>query len=156
MVRPLAVSGIGAATQLEDYSWSTMPSRNSVLIVENDAVEMSVAADEARSIGFNTIHLYDTASKAQFFLEKCLREQHSMPDVIVLDLDLEHESGYDLVRFRRANSEMMSVPLLVWSALGDHYREICVIFKVTAFIPKWQGREALGEALSVHSTPSAA
>ena len=125
-----------------------MPSQRSALIVENDTVDMSVAANVARSIGINTVLVYNTASKAQFFLEQCLREECAMPDFIVLDLDLEHESGFDLVRFRRTHPKLMSVPLVVWSVLGDHYRELCDIFKVTAFIPKWQGKEALRDALA--------
>jgi CheY-like chemotaxis protein len=125
-----------------------MLKQKSVLIVENDATDTSVAANVARSIGIDAVLVYNTASKAQFFLEQCLREECAMPDVIVLDLDLEHESGFDLVSFRRTHPKLMSVPLIVWSVLGDHYRELCDIFKVTAFVPKWQGKEALRDALT--------
>lgn len=123
-----------------------MPPKN-MLIVENDPQDAAIVADVARSLELSQIHAYVTASRALFHLEKGLLGEIALPDIIVLDLDLEHESGYDLLRFWRMTKKLSDIPMLVWSGLGDHHREICDIFKVNGFVGKWQGKGALKEGL---------
>jgi len=70
-----------------------------------------------------------------------------LPIAIVVDLDLGLDSGYELLRFRHATPAMSNVRIIVWTQLGDENREICELFGVEFYIPKWKGTEALQEAL---------
>jgi DNA-binding response OmpR family regulator len=65
----------------------------------------------------------------------------------VLDLDLGYESGFELLRFWHSNPQLAKVPVVVWTILGDHYREICGMFKVAAYIDKGDGLAELRKAL---------
>jgi CheY-like chemotaxis protein len=133
-------------------------SRKNLLIIENNPKDVAIATEVARTIDVNQVQAFTTASRAQFFLEKCLGGEMQLPDIILLDLDLEHESGYDLLRFWRTSPGLTKTPLLVWSVLGEHHQEICEVFKVTGYVGKWQGKEALKErlleCLANGSTPS--
>lgn len=128
---------------------SVMPSQKSILIVEDDAEDMARAVSVVRSLGVESVHPYGTAAQAQFFLEKCLAGEHSVPDAIILDLDLGQESGYELLRFWRTSPGLAGMAVVVWSGLGDHYRDLCDLFRVNVFIPKWKGADALKDALSL-------
>lgn len=124
-----------------------MPALNSLLIVEDDAVDALSAAGVARTIGLEHLRTFNSVSCSISFLQGCAEGRVSLPDVILLDLDLGQESGYELLRIWRTTSQLSKIPLVVWSGLGDHHKELCDIFKVTAFVPKWQGKDALRQAL---------
>lgn len=136
-----------------------MPALNSLLIVEDDAVDVLSAASVARTLGLEHSRTFNSVARAISFLQGCLEERTSLPDVILLDLDLGQESGYELLRIWRTTSRLSKVPLLVWSGLGDHHQELCDVFKVTAFVAKWRGKDALRKALLMcleHQHPPAA
>ena len=48
-----------------------------------------------------------------------------LPDLIILDLDLGYESGFELLRFWHRNSELSSIRLIVWTAMGEEQQHIC-------------------------------
>ena len=85
-------------------------------------------------------------------IEQGLRGERSLPDAIILDLNLldlnlGHENGYEaLLQWRTiwANSAMR---MIVWSALAEHNAQLCALFHVDAFVSKWKGEAALHEAL---------
>jgi CheY-like chemotaxis protein len=85
---------------------------------------------------------------ARNYLEGCLKGERPLPDGIVLDLDLGYESGYELLRYWHSTPPLSSVPVIVWSILGEDQREMCRLFKVDRFVAKWEGEEAFREALS--------
>lgn len=129
------------------YSIFLMIEQNSLLIVEDDAVDVLSAASVARTLGLEHLRTFNSVSRAISFLHGCIEGRTSLPDVILLDLDLGQESGYELLRNWRTNPQLSKIPLVIWSALGDHHRELCEIFKVTAFVPKWKGKDTLRQAL---------
>ena len=66
----------------------------------------------------------------------------------MLDLDLGYESGFELLRFWHGNPQLAKIPVVVWTILGDQYREICEMFKVSAYIDKAAGIAPLRKALA--------
>jgi hypothetical protein len=52
-----------------------------------------------------------------------------------------------LLRFWHGNPQLAQIPVIVWTILGDHYREICEMFKVSGYIDKGAGGAALRKAL---------
>lgn len=124
-----------------------MPASCTLLLVEDDPADALIAADVARTLGMNELRGFSSVSPAISFLEKCLEGRASLPCVILLDLDLGQESGYELIRMWRLTPTLSQIPLLVWSVLGQHHRELTEIFKVTTFVPKGTGKNALREGL---------
>lgn len=118
-----------------------------VLVVDNSPDDLLLAVKTARSAGFTEIDARSSLESAQSWLEKRLQGTLPLPIAIVVDLDLGLDSGYELLRFRHATPAMSNVQIIVWTQLGDENRQICELFGVEFYIPKWKGAEALQEAL---------
>jgi DNA-binding response OmpR family regulator len=119
-----------------------------VLIVEDQPNDLRIAAAAATESGFTDVEARSTAAAARDFLEKSLEGTRGLPDAIVLDLDLGYESGFELLRFWHSNPQFSQVPVVVWTILGAQYREICEMFKVSAYVDKGAGLAALRNALT--------
>ena len=119
-----------------------------LLIVEDEPKDMRIAASAGEACGFSSIAAKSSAFSAQVYLQEGIQGHLSLPDAIVLDLDLGNDSGFELLRFWHSNPQLAKIPLVVWTALGDHYREICRMFRVAAFVYKGEGRLVLQNVLS--------
>ncbi len=118
-----------------------------LLIVENEPKDLKLAAETAHCIGISEVEARTNVPAACNYLEKGLRGEAELPDGIVLDLDMGHESGYEVLRFWHGNPRLSAIPLLVWTVLGDEQRDMCNLFKVNAVVSKWEGKDAFREAL---------
>jgi CheY-like chemotaxis protein len=119
-----------------------------LLVVENEAKDLKLAAETARSMGIPEVEARTSLESAKTFLEKGLTGERPLPDGILLDLDLGYESGYELLRFWHSTPRLSEIPMIVWSVLGPEHREMCNLFKIKTFVGKWEGAAALREALS--------
>lgn len=118
-----------------------------MLIVEDQPTDVRIAADVAQSLGITNIQARSSASAAQVYLETALEGKHPLPDLILLDLDLGYESGFELLRFWHANAGLARTRMIVWTVMGKEQQEICRLFKVTDVVPKWEGVAALKRVL---------
>jgi len=118
-----------------------------LLVVENEAKDLKNAADSARAVGFAEVEGKTSPYAARIYLEDRLANGPKLPDGILLDLDFGIESGYELLRFWHSNPGLRVIPLIVWSILGEEQRQMCGLFKVNRFVGKWEGNEALQDAL---------
>ena len=82
------------------------------------------------------------------YLEQGIRQELPLPDVIVLDLDLGYESGYEVLRHWHSTPELKKIPMIVWTILGEEQGQICRLFNVNHYLSKWEGGAALQEALN--------
>jgi len=121
---------------------------NRLLLVEDQAGDLKRAADAARSVGFAEIDARTSILAAKAYLEKGIEGEGPLPDAILLDLDLGYESGYELLRYWHATPRLASIPVIVWSILGDENAEICKLFSVKCYVGKWEGESAIREALA--------
>lgn len=119
----------------------------SLLLVDDRPNDLRIAADAARELGITEVNAQTSIMRARMYLEKGLDGEVPLPDAIVLDLDLGHESGFELLRFWHSNPKLATIPLMIWSVL-DREREICNLFKVKLFVSKWEGPKAFREALA--------
>jgi CheY-like chemotaxis protein len=125
-----------------------------ILIVEDEVRDFRFAERCARWCGFSEVDGTPSAEAAQALLEKAHSENRALPDAILLDLDLGRESGFNFLRFRYKNPEVLKVPVVVWTQLGDENRELCNVFKVQGYIGKSDGEYELGKALESLRLPS--
>jgi DNA-binding response OmpR family regulator len=119
-----------------------------VLIVEDQPSDLRIAIAAAQESGFADVEARSSIAAARDFLQKALDEGRSLPDAIVLDLDLGYESGFELLRYWHSNLQLSKVPVVVWTILGNQYREICEMFKVNAYLDKGAGGPALRSTLA--------
>ena len=122
-----------------------------VLIVEDQSSDLRIAADLATSLGAEEVEARTSASAAQLYLESVVNSDAPLPDLLVVDLDLGYESGFELLRFWHGDSRLSRIPLLVWTCLGEEQLEICRLFKVNAVVRKSDGPSALKQAMELHS-----
>jgi DNA-binding response OmpR family regulator len=117
------------------------------MILEDNPADVRRAADFGRRAGFTEIEISGFASGARLYLEKRMSEKAPLPDAIVVDLDLGLESGFELLRFWHGTAELRAIPVIIWTIMGDHEREICRLFGVQRFVSKVDGSHDLLEAL---------
>lgn len=121
---------------------------NRLLLVEDQPKDLKAAEDAARSVGIAEVDARTSIGAARAYLEKGIQGEGPLPDGIILDLDLGYESGYELLRYWHSTPRLTSIPVIVWSILGDEHAEMCKLFKVNCFIGKWEGGTAIREALA--------
>lgn len=126
---------------------SAMSPLKRLLLVENDPKDIRHAVGVANELGISEIEARTSLEGAQSYLEKGLQGECPLPDGIILDLDLGYGSGYELLRLWHSTPRLHSIPLIVWSILGDEQRGICSLFNVTSYVAKWEGDTALRDAL---------
>jgi CheY-like chemotaxis protein len=124
------------------------------LIIEDNPADIGIAARIARTAGFEDVEVFTSVADSIQRIEQGLRGERSLPDAIILDLNLGHESGYEALRHWRATWANSAMRMIVWSGLGEHNRELCALFHVDAFVSKWKGEAALREALQRIATPA--
>lgn len=125
-----------------------MENRTRLLVIENEAKDLRLADEVAKTVGFDEVEARVTVEAARRYLEKGLQEQSSLPNGILLDLDLGYESGYELLRFWHKTPQLRSIPVVVWSILGPEHAEMCKMFKVNSFVSKGEDSEAFRNALA--------
>src|ERR1700733_13837528 len=107
---------------------------NSLLVVEDLATDLKVATEAARKAGILVVQSQTTSRGAREVLEKGLRGDVPLPGGILLYLNLGHESGFEVLPFWHSTPRLKSIPLVVWSILGQEQREICGLFKENGFL----------------------
>lgn len=108
---------------------------------------MRIAADVAKSLGIDVVEARTSASAARRYLDDLLVGNLPLPDIIILDLDLGYESGYELLRFCHGHPRCKAIPFIVWTVMGDEQKKICELFKVKAVVEKSEGVSGLRRAL---------
>lgn len=111
---------------------------------------MRVAASVAESLGAE-VEGRSSARAAQLYLQTALEGENPLPDLMIVDLDLGYESGFELLRFWHGHPELSRIPLVVWTGMGEEQQEICRLFKVTAVVPKQAGLAALKGAIELRT-----
>lgn len=119
-----------------------------VLIVEDQPNDLRNASAAALAAGFSEVDAKSSAMVAKAHLEKGLEGKEPLPAAIILDLDLGYDSGFELLRFWHGNPQLAKIPLIVWTIMGDHYREICRMFHVKAYVSKSDDISVLRTVLS--------
>ena len=118
-----------------------------LMLVDDRPNDLRIAADAARELGISEVNAQTSITKARLYLEKGLNGEVPLPDGIVLDLDLGHESGFELLRFWHSTPRLSAIPVMIWSVL-DNEQQICELFKVSSFVSKWEGPKAFRDALA--------
>jgi len=137
-------------TLSEDYQAEASPS---VLLVDDDEVNLMVTALALRERGFSVIEV--SGGEAAL---KVLREQ--VPDIVVLDAMMPGLNGFDTCLQLRATPGLEHVPVLMLTGLDDEksinhaYQVGATDFFVKA--PQWTLLEALSAARLAHPAGVAA
>jgi CheY-like chemotaxis protein len=118
-----------------------------VLIVEDQLNDLQVASDILEQLGPMDVQARTNAAAARVYLEAALDGKRSMPDLMILDLNLGYESGFELLRFWHSQERLSGIEVVVWTIMAKEQQELCKLFGVKHVIPKWEGPDALRRAV---------
>lgn len=125
----------------------------SALIVEDRPGDIRDATRLLKKLGATEIEAVSAAPMAVLRLEEVVAGTRPAPEVIILDLELGIDSGFEVLRFWKTNRRNLSATrIVVWSIMGDREREIVGHFGAE-FVSKSGGLSELERALK---TPNAA
>jgi len=119
-----------------------------VLIVEDQPTDVRLAAEVLEELGIKDIEVRTSAAEARMYLESVCERKSPAPEVILLDLDLGYESGYELMRFWYKNPKLAGCRVVVWTVMGKEHAEMCRLFGIEDVVPKWEGVAALKRVLA--------
>ena len=115
------------AARTEPRSLNLVPRK--VLIIEDEAGLAEVLALNLQASGFETVTAHD-GLQALYLLDR------SVPDVVVLDLQLPQVSGFRLIQLLRSRTDTATIPIVVITALSFREAEDVVRRGADAFLTK--------------------
>lgn len=118
------------------------------LLLDDNLNDLRMASEVARQAGFSEVQSQTSSSLVAIRLGNAIEDHVSFPDLLILDLDLGTESGFELLRFLHTNRLMQRTRVVVWSVMGEREREICRLFGVEDYVSKYDGPNALLRVLT--------
>ncbi|MEM8616675.1 MAG: response regulator [Pseudomonadota bacterium] len=96
-----------------------MTDQKSVLIVEDNALNMRLFSDLLESVGYQVLQCADGAKAATLALE-------ATPNLIIMDIQLPEVSGLDITRWLKDDERTRSIPVLAVTAFAMRTDELLV------------------------------
>lgn len=88
----------------------------SILLVDDDTEDYLIMKQAFSDLGFDDILLYvDSGQKALDLLERNHRQGGSLPDIVVLDINMPIMNGPAVLRSMRLDSRFSAIPVVIYS-----------------------------------------
>lgn len=118
-----------------------------VLVVEDSVADLNACVSVLQKMGIAQLDAISNVPAAMLRMEEINQGRLGKPDLIILDLNFSADSGFEVLRYWKSNSQLRSIPVIVWTGLGDPEQELCRVFGVHRVVPKWAGPRELQEAV---------
>lgn len=118
-----------------------------VLVVEDSVADLNTCVGLLQKIGVQQVDACSNVPAGLLRLEEMLEGKLPHPDVIIVDLAFPIESGFEILRFWKSHPELKSIPVIVWTVMGDTEQQLCRAFGVHRVVPKWADRAELEAAV---------
>lgn len=123
-----------------------MTSDVQVVIIEDSHDDSFLATRILNSTGVAHITRFARIPEALVFLEEIADGTRECPQLILLDLNVGLDSGFEVLRFYKSNPALQSCRVIVWTGSGSIEKELCEHFGVEC-IGKGDGEAALATAI---------
>lgn len=118
------------------------------LFVEDNGMDIAMAASSLSRLGARDSRVVDTAVKAMEFLEQVESGDQAPPEAVILDLLLRDSSGQDVMRYIRGREALKQIPVLVWTVVEDTLtHKICLAMGAREVLVKSRRGQELQEAV---------
>lgn len=118
-----------------------------VLVIEDNPNDLRDCVVLLTRVGVKEIDVCSNIGLALLRLENIDNGKAPLPDLVILDLGFALDSGFEVLRYRKAHLRLQSIPVIVWTALGETERRLCEFLGVRKVVPKWAGTRELEAAL---------
>src|SRR3546814_4455126 len=95
-----------------------------VLVVEDNELNLKLFCDLLKAHGYETVPTRD----GREVLELVRAER---PDLIVMDIQLPHVSGLDVIRSLKSEDELKTIPVLAVTRSEEHTSELQSLMRIS-------------------------
>jgi CheY-like chemotaxis protein len=128
-----------------------MPVMPATLLIEDSPSDMMTAKKLLEAHGVSDIQAFSRADLALLHLQQVMEGRRPVPGLIVLDLEMGMESGFEVLRFLKSHPELRSIRVVVWTQMGEVEQELCRHFGVEV-VQKTAARTELRSVLRTATT----
>jgi CheY-like chemotaxis protein len=118
-----------------------------VVIIEDSAKDAKQASRILNRTGIENLTVFRLIPAVLMYLEDVVEGKRTCPDLILLDLVLGVDSGFEVLRYYKAHPELSGCQIVVWTVMGDIQHELCKCFGVQHVVAKADGDAALLKVL---------
>ena len=126
-----------------------MPKAIQAVVIDDNKDDLFIATRLLRRAGIKDVTQFSRIPEVIVYLEDIAEGIQPCPDLIVLDLNVGHDSGFEVLRLYKSNLKLQNCDIIVWTGSGPSEKELCEHFGVEC-VPKRGGDAALMEAISNH------
>ena len=119
----------------------------SAIILEDTPADIRTAARVLNQAGIENPLIFNNLPRAMMYLEDVVAGEKPCPHLIVLDLGLGLDSGFEALRFRKSNVNLLATKVVVWTVQGDQHEEMCKLLGANQVVAKDAGEKALLNAV---------
>ena len=94
-----------------------------------------------------------SVAEAFRYLDGVREGKHEAPALIVLDLSLGYESGFEILRRWKSDHNLSRIQIVVWTQMGEREQELCRLFGLKHVISKFSDVSELQDAVKNSSGP---
>ncbi|HKD80239.1 MAG TPA: response regulator [Candidatus Angelobacter sp.] len=124
-----------------------------ILIVEDDPADMRRATAALAELGLGKTVSATSVAEAFRYLDGVREGKHEAPALIVLDLSLGYESGFEILRRWKSDHNLSRIQIVVWTQMGEREQELCRLFGLKHVISKFSDVSELQDAVKNSSGP---
>ena len=117
------------------------------LIIEDDPRAIQQASSILNKLGVTEVQSISSIPNAMNYLRRVAEGRTEVPGLLVLDLDFSMESGFEVLRFWKASSQLQNMRVIVWTVMGELEQKISRLFGVENVVDKHAGVGELEKAL---------
>jgi len=119
------------------------------VVIDDNKDDLFIATRLLGRAGIKDITQFSGIPEAIVFLEDIAEGIRPCPDLVVLDLNVGHDSGFEVLRHYKSNTKLHACDIIVWTGSGAIEKELCEHFGVEC-VPKSKGDAALEQAIDDH------
>ena len=133
---PLVRSNIAAATAI-----AATPDRPVIMVVDDSLTVRKIASRMLNREGYEVVTAKDGIDALQLL-------QNTLPEVMLLDIEMPRMDGFELTKVMRADHKMANIPIImITSRTADKHREHAFSLGVNAYLGKPYQDEVLLEKI---------
>jgi CheY-like chemotaxis protein len=118
-----------------------------VVVIEDSAKDAKQATRLLNRVNIENVTVFSLIPAVLMYLEDVVEGKRTCPDLILVDLVVGADSGFEVLRYYKAHPELSACQVVVWTVMGDVQHELCKCFGVQHIVAKADGVSALLKVL---------
>lgn len=119
------------------------------LVIEDSIPDQRRAMKVFKALQWDEIQQFIRVDAALLHMQEVVEGKHPVPELIILDLQFNLESGFEVLRFLKSNPIFCSVPVIVWTHMGTIEQELSRYFGATVVSKEAGSRELEGAVKNI-------